>query len=152
MKTKPTKEQRTYYRMLSRCGDANHPRYPWYGGRGIRVCDRWKESFANFLEDMGKAPTPSHTIERKKNDEGYGPDNCVWATWKEQAQNRRTSVHLTFEGERLTIAQWAEKLGVDRRVLWKRIDSGWSVKDVVTTPKAKRTPRIVPIAEARRAA
>lgn len=157
MKTKLSKEQRTYYRMIARCHDESHPRYPWYGGRGIVVCERWRApgtGFAAFLADMGKAPTPGHTIEREKNELGYSPTNCVWATWKEQAQNRRTSVHITFQGVRLTIAQWAEKLGVDRRVLWKRIDKGWSTERALTEPKAKRTPRVLPFApeQQRRAA
>lgn len=152
MSRKLSKEQRTYYRMLARCHDEDHPRYPWYGGRGILVCERWRRGFDVFLADMGKAPSPKHTIERKDNEKGYSPSNCVWATWKEQAQNRRTSVHLTFQGERLTIAQWAERLGVDRRVVWKRIDAGWSAEAAVTTPKAPRKPRIIPISNARRAA
>lgn len=75
--------------MKRRCHKENHHAYANYGGRGITVCERWRESFAAFLEDMGPRPDPSLTIERVNNDEGYSPSNCVWATRLEQGLNKR---------------------------------------------------------------
>jgi hypothetical protein len=77
--------------MVQRCCNPNSPAYKNYGGRGIVVCEAWRE-FASFYADMGSRPSPDHSLERKDNDAGYSPDNCVWATRQEQGQNRRTSV------------------------------------------------------------
>jgi hypothetical protein len=133
-----TKEYRCWRRIISRCHNPDDQRYPWYGARGLAVCDRWRADFENFLEDMGPAPSPAHTIERDKNHLGYHPENCRWATMKEQAQNRRSNVYLTFQGRRLTVAQWAAELGIDRRTLWKRLyrpkSNGevWSLEEALT--------------------
>lgn len=74
--------------MHQRCRDPNHVAYHHYGGRGIAVCDRWK-TYANFLADIGRRPSSKFTLERINNDEGYSPENCTWATWKQQVHNRR---------------------------------------------------------------
>lgn len=81
-------EYHVWHKMLRRCRDPKSPDFPNYGGRGIFVCERWND-FANFIADMGSRPSATHTIERVNNDDGYHPDNCVWATRDVQARNRR---------------------------------------------------------------
>ena len=83
-----TTEYHIWAGMIKRCRNPKCKAFENYGGRGITVCDRWNDYVA-FLADMGPRPSPSHTLDRIKNDEGYGPDNCRWATWIEQARNRR---------------------------------------------------------------
>lgn len=110
--------------MLTRCNNPSYREYHLYGGRGIKVCERWLESFDNFLEDMGERP-PGMTIERKRVNEGYSPDNCKWATIEEQANNKRNNVVIEHAGRRLTIAQWARELNLKAGTLYFRHSKGW---------------------------
>jgi len=83
-----TKEYRTYSHMKTRCYNPNYDKFHRYGGRGIKVCDRWLESFDNFFADMGLAPSPKHSIDRINNDGNYEPSNCKWSTQSEQTRNK----------------------------------------------------------------
>lgn len=120
--------------IISRCYNLNQLAYPNYGGRGIRVCVRWRKSFQAFLDDMGMKPSPSHTIERIDNAGSYTPENCKWATRDEQAQNKRNNRRLTLHGETLTLAQWERRLGGSGSTVHNRLRLGWSIERALTTP------------------
>jgi hypothetical protein len=130
-----TPEYAAYNAMKSRCNNPKHHAYARYGGRGIRICDRWLESFENFFADMGFRPSTKHSLDRKNNDGNYSPENCRWATDLEQTNNQSTNHLLTFEGKTQTITQWAREAGLDESVLRMRISGGWSVQRALTTPK-----------------
>lgn len=98
--------------MRQRCNNENHVRYADYGGRGIKVCPRWENSFENFWQDMGLTYQQGLTLERKENDSGYSKKNCYWATRQEQANNKRTTVWVDTPRGRMTRAQLARTLGV----------------------------------------
>lgn len=127
-----TPEGRSWRAMLHRCYNPNNNRYKHYGARGITVCDRWRNSFSAFYEDMGSKPTLGHTVERLNNDLPYSPSNCVWATAKEQANNSRHNVWLVFQGQRKTMKQWSEYVGLPYKLVHWRLKHGWSIKDALT--------------------
>lgn len=110
---------RVWNTMLIRCGDPENKKFPIYGGRGITVCDRWKD-FLNFLSDMGEKPA-GLSIERINNNGNYEPDNCKWATAKEQANNTRRNRRITYNGETLTLTEWSQRLGITPSTLHERI-------------------------------
>lgn len=136
---KKTAEYHAWLGMKSRCTWAPGANYARYGGRGISVCERWSGSFEAFLADMGRKPSPGHTLERIDNDGNYEPGNCRWATRSEQNANTSLSRRLTFRGETLTLRGWAMRLGVKREALKKRLRLGWSVEDALGTPVRGRT-------------
>lgn len=131
---KTTKEYRAWASMKNRCNNPNNSKYPIYGGRGIAVCERWGE-FVNFLEDMGVAPTPKHSIDRIDTNGNYEPSNCRWATPQEQANNLRTNVVLEYGGEKMTITEWAERLATTRATIRMRLRRGWSIGQIVESLK-----------------
>ena len=105
--------------MLRRCNDKNASQFKYYGGRGIKVCDRWN-SFENFYADMGEKPD-GLTIERIDNDGNYCPQNCKWATKEEQMRNRRNTLFVTYNDKTKTLKEWAKDLGIKYSILWKRL-------------------------------
>jgi hypothetical protein len=119
--------------MIERCTNEKHPHFDRYGGRGITICDRWKQSFTAFLEDMGDRPD-GLTLERIKTDGNYEPGNCKWATYQEQNRNKTNGTQLTLNDETMSITEWSERLGVKRGALFARHNAGWSDERVLTTP------------------
>jgi len=108
--------------MLARCTKQNGPGYANYGGRGIQVCDRWRESIEAFVADMGPRPSAEHSIDRIDNDGNYEPGNCRWATSQEQARNMRCNRKLTASnGETLLACEWEERLGISHQRLYQRL-------------------------------
>lgn len=130
---KHTPEYTSWVGMRQRCQNPSNHAYGKYGARGIDVCERWN-TFENFLEDMGPKPTHDHSIERIDNNGGYRPDNCRWATNREQCNNRRTNARIIFNGETRTIAQWASITGIHHSTIWNRARRGWSPDKILTTP------------------
>lgn len=116
--------------MMQRCFDKGSQAYHRYGGRGISVCERW-QSFENFYADMGERPDGT-SLERLDNDGDYNPENVIWADAKAQANNRRSNVVIEYNGEKKTMQQWADQLGVKIGTLWMRFNRGWSVDRAMT--------------------
>lgn len=133
---RPSPEYHSWTSMISRCccnTPANKANWDRYGGRGIKVCERWK-TFANFLADMGPKPTPKHSIERKDNNGNYEKSNCKWATDREQGRNTRTNRVLEYRGEKKCLTEWAEVFKIDRWTLAQRLRMGWALERALTQP------------------
>lgn len=130
---------RVWHLMVQRCTNPNSTHWMSYGGRGITVCDEWRD-FAAFYADMG-APKPSMTLERIDNERGYSPANCRWATRREQGNNRRTNVFLSWNGKKMTVADWGRETGLGPRVIKKRLSSGWSIGRALSQPIEARKAR-----------
>lgn len=139
-----TPTYRSWSQMRQRCYNPNHHKFPRYGGRGITVCLRWRESFAAFLEDMGERTSTQQSIERINNDGNYScgqcPEcltngwiaNCRWATAREQARNRSNTRMLSFLGQTMCMTAWAAQIGISPSTLETRLFRGWSVEDALT--------------------
>jgi hypothetical protein len=124
-----------YKTMKARCSNVKNAMYENYGGRGIKVCERWLNSYDNFILDMGIKPTMKHQIERIDNDGNYCPENCKWATPEENARNKRNTFFITVDGKTKTSQEWSEISGVNFRTIKKRIQQhGWTERDAVFTP------------------
>lgn len=120
--------------MIERCKTDEPKVRRRYKARGITVCRRWRMNYRQFLADMGRAPSPKHTLDRRNNSLGYSPSNCRWATMLEQQNNRANNRLLTLKGVRLTLAQWAALLCVAYESIRSRLNRGWSVRACLTIP------------------
>lgn len=134
-------EYHAWQAMKSRCENPNNNAYKHYGGRGIKVCQRWSESFNNFISDMGLRPGAKYSIDRIDNNGDYEPGNCRWATWREQQNNRRNNVYHFYNGERITEAILARKTGVDIHLIRKRMRHGKTLEQAIALglPKNRNT-------------
>jgi hypothetical protein len=133
-----TPEYAAWCHMKARCLNVKHPQYPGYGGRGITICDGWL-LFSNFLEDMGTRPTSKHSLDRIDNNKGYFAENCRWAEKRVQANNTRGNRILEFNGEKRTLIQWAESIGITYQALQKRLRK-YSASEALSMPKNMRSP------------
>ena len=127
-----TKTYIVWSNMKARCFNKRSDRYASYGGRGITVCDRWRDSFETFLSDMGEAPD-GLTLDRIDVNGNYEPENCRWATREQQNNNKRSSVRIDIDGDSKTLAEWALISGVSRRTITSRLRRGLEAKAAVFT-------------------
>lgn len=132
-----SKEFYAWRGILNRCTNKNEVSYKHYGGRGIKVCDRWNE-FKNFIDDMGYSPSKKHSIDRINNNDGYYKENCRWATTKQQMRNVRSNRIIEYNGESKPISEWAEDLGLTYQALFYRLKRNWDLEKAFTYPHQKR--------------
>lgn len=125
---KASPEYTAWATMKKRCQNPRDHNYKRYGGRGIVVCDRWLSSFTDFLEDMGHRPSKDHSLDRVDNNGAYEPQNCRWATRKEQVRNRACTRWVVYRGRRIPMAELAEQVGISRTKLRDRLDRGWDIE------------------------
>lgn len=135
-----TREHQAWMRMIGRCTNPNTAKWHRYGGRGIKVCARWRgpNGFKNFLADMGPRPSDKHQVDRFPDNNGnYKPTNCRWATSKQNNQNRSTNRMLTVNGRTQCLQEWANELGMSHTTIHGRIKK-WGVHLALTTPKGQK--------------
>lgn len=135
-----TTEKVAWTSMKQRCANPKNTSYKNYGSRGIKICDEWagRDGFAAFLCDMGLKPTSSHMLERIDNHKDYGPENCRWATRKEQNRNHRGNRLITYCGHTKPLVQWEEDLGMVTGILSARLCRGWSIERALSEPRNAR--------------
>lgn len=122
---------RIWTEIFTRCNNTRNANYKNYGARGITICDEWKD-FQTFYDwAISNGYSDGLTVDRIDNDKGYSPDNCRWATIKEQCNNRRTNRVYELNGEKLNIAQIAEKYNLDYQLIWGRLRKGWSIQRAI---------------------
>lgn len=130
-----TPEYSAWNALINRCYNPKDKRYNIYGAKGITVCEAWRNSFMEFLNDMGKRPSAEHSIDRVDPAGNYCKDNCRWATDKEQCRNRTNSIHVTYNNETKALSEWAEVVGIQYKVLYQRIHRDkLSIEEALTKP------------------
>ncbi len=133
-------EYNIWVHINQRCHNPNNKDYKNYGGRGIEVCELWRDSFDAFLLQMGPKPDPSFTIERIDYNLGYNVDNCKWISREDQTRNKRDNIQITIDGETKTASEWARdppRCAVSATALYKRIARGWDPERAVLQPSKK---------------
>jgi hypothetical protein len=156
-----TPENQAWRQMRLRCKEGSSN--PCYGGRGIRVCQGWRESFQAWFDDMGYRPSTKHSVDRKDNNGHYScghceeckakgwPMNCHWATKKEQGVNRRTTHLITYQGKTLCVLDWEKLTGIpDNTLAYRIFRAGWTIERALSTPapRAKRPAQTMVCGEA----
>lgn len=133
-----TQEYKILMGIIKRCEDKNHPSYMKYGARGVTVCERWRNSPADFIADLGYRPSSSHSIERRDGKKGYEPENCYWATSLQQGGNTTRVRRIEFRNEVHSLLQWSKILGFSYGGVKARLDSGWPLEMAFLTPVDSR--------------
>lgn len=129
-----TPEYWAWQAMRQRCQNPKSNYFHYYGARGITVSERWNK-FENFIADMGRKPTPQHTLERVDNNSGYCASNCIWGTWQEQSRNTRRTRLVTINGVTKCLKDWCVELGQIYTLVVGRINNRkWDVITALTTP------------------
>lgn len=132
-----TPEYRHWINMISRCENPNTPGYEHYGGRGIRVCERWRINFENFYSAMGQRPSKRHSLDRVRVNGHYEPGNCRWALPKTQSRNTRANRIVKVNGWDVTLAEAVERAVVPYNTVLYRLKRGWSLEDALVLPARK---------------
>lgn len=135
-----TPEYRAWASMLARCLSSTHHAFRHYGGRGISICERW-EKFENFLTDMGLKPSTKHSLDRIDNSGNYEPSNCRWATWAEQANNKRSCHMITIGQTTDTLINWCRNYGISYNCVQARLRLGWDINTALTKSVEHRKKR-----------
>lgn len=133
---KPSRTLQSYRHAKSRCVNTDDPKYPDYGGRGIKMCNEWVADFSVFLRDMGECPHGT-TIDRIDNDGDYEPSNCRWATKSQQSRNKRNNVLIVHNGQRMIAKDYAKEVGKDYSSLLSRLKRTDTIEKVATILKRK---------------
>lgn len=134
----PSGEYTSWVGMIGRTTNPNNQKWGRYGGRGITVCERWLNSFENFYADMGPKPTPKHSIDRTDNSGHYCPENCRWATHREQNDNREVTIRAMFYGKDRTLREWAAITQVPFSTISSRLKAGWPERFAFWAPAGSR--------------
>ena len=133
-------EYSVWSRMKNRCFNKGGQDYKDYGGRGISICNRWlgDDGFKNFLDDMGERPSAFHSIERLDFNGNYSPENCCWATSKEQTRNYRRNIFVELLGGEMCLKEACERAGANYKTVYQRLRRGWTLKRAIEEPLSTR--------------
>lgn len=134
-----SKEYNAWAAMKQRCQYKGNKEFKNYGGRGIRICQAWRKSFAQFLADMGPKPSPQHSLERIDVNGDYEPGNCIWATTAQQSRNRRNNRWITINGVSMILRDWAREKGIHVDTIRDRVRLGLSIEEAIVRPKSPGT-------------
>lgn len=134
-----TRLHEIWHGLIQRCTNKNTVNYAYYGGRGIRICDEWRNSYLNFRNwALSIGYNDSLTIDRINNDGDYSPDNCQWVDMKEQGANKRNNIYWTYNGQTKHLSEWARIVGISRMTLCQRVyRSNWSIEEALSIPTRK---------------
>jgi hypothetical protein len=136
---KMSSEYVSWQRMIQRCQNLGYANYHNYGGKGITVCNKWKNSFVSFLEDMKEKPFKNAQLDRINTDGNYEPNNCRWVSCKENSRNRRDNLVIEWNDQKKTLSEWSEILNINKNTLRDRIYSTkWTLEEAMSTPLLKK--------------